>query len=104
MSAPRNDNALRQQGVIKTDKAGKPDAGNHSCKYQRILDALRQPAGLNRFEAERLGDHILNTTVATLRRHGHRIASEWETVPSRFTDKGTRVRRYWADADSRARS
>lgn len=67
-------------------------------KYQRVLAALKHPGGLNRFEAERIGDHTLNTTVARLRSLGYCVASEWETVPSRFSDKGVRVRRYWVAA------
>jgi len=69
-----------------------------TTKYQRVLAALKHPAGLNRFEAERIGDHTLNTTVSRLRSLGYSVASEWETVPSRFTDKGVRVRRYWVAA------
>lgn len=64
-------------------------------KIDRIEAALRLPRGLNRFEAERLGDHCLNSTVSKLRERGVSINSRWETVPS-FAGTETRVLRYWA--------
>lgn len=67
----------------------------HSTKKDTIRAALRLPHGLNRFEAERHGDHCLNSTIAELRADGCVIHSEWETVPTRFNSKGVRVLRYW---------
>ncbi|MDX9718432.1 MAG: hypothetical protein RBT67_13765 [Thauera sp.] len=64
-------------------------------KKDTIRAALRLPRGLNRFEAERHGDHCLNSTIAELRADGCVIHSEWETVPTRFNSKGVRVLRYW---------
>lgn len=66
-----------------------------TTKKDSIRIALTDPHGLNRFEAERHGDHCLNTTVAALRAEGCVIHSEWETVPTRFNPKGVRVLRYW---------
>lgn len=68
---------------------------NHTTKIDRIADALRQPHGLNRFEAERLGDHCLNSTVAQLREDGFNIHDEWEIVPTRYCPRGVKVKRYW---------
>lgn len=63
-------------------------------KIERVLLHLRtNTRGLNRFEAERLGEHCLNTTIATLRREGWLIAGEWEDVPTRF-GAPARVLRY----------
>ncbi|WP_244128114.1 helix-turn-helix domain-containing protein [Burkholderia gladioli] len=62
-------------------------------KIDRILLEFRRGAALNRFEAERLGDHCLNSTVAVLRAEGWLIIGEWETVPTRF-GKTARVLRY----------
>ncbi len=74
---------------------------NPITKHQRITDALKLPNGLNRFEAERIGDHCLNSTVADIRkRYGNRLIQRWETVPSRFSDKGVRVLRYWIVGDN----
>lgn len=67
---------------------------NSITKIDRILAALKNPAGLNRFEAECVGDHCLNSTVAALRQDGFVIHDEWETIPTRFSPRGVRVKRY----------
>ncbi|CAL94483.1 hypothetical protein [Azoarcus olearius] len=67
---------------------------NPTTKKAIILGALCDPHGLNRFEAERIGDHCLNSTIAALRAAGCAIHSEWETVPTRFNPRGVRVLRY----------
>lgn len=67
----------------------------YSTKKDTIRAALRLPRGLNRFEAERHGDHCLNSTIAELRADGCVIHSEWEKVPTRHNPKGARVLRYW---------
>ena len=65
-------------------------------KIYRVEAALKLPAGLNRFEAERIGDHCLNSTVADLRKtYGSKLIQQWETVPTRYCSKGVRVLRYW---------
>ena len=62
-------------------------------KIGRILEALRSGRSLNRFEAETLGDHALNSTIARLRGEGVLIVDEWEEVPTRF-GRPARVKRY----------
>jgi hypothetical protein len=62
-------------------------------KERRIFDTLKSGRSLNRFEAEQLGDHCLNSTVSTLRKRGVLIVGQWESVPSRFA-KFVRVLRY----------
>ncbi|KWH11567.1 hypothetical protein WT59_00240 [Burkholderia territorii] len=62
-------------------------------KIDRVLLELRRGITLNRFEAERLGDHCLNTTISQLRGEGWLITGEWEEVQTRF-DKTARVLRY----------
>lgn len=64
-----------------------------SAKIARVLAELVAGRSLNRFEAERIGDHALNSTIATLRAEGYRIIDEWEEVPTRFS-KSARVKRY----------
>lgn len=64
-----------------------------TTKRGRILGLLRAGISLNRFEAERHGDHALNSTIAVLRRDGNLITGEWETVPTRY-GKDARVLRY----------
>jgi len=62
-------------------------------KILRILETLRSGRSLNRFDAEILGDHALNSTIARLRGEGVLIVDEWEQVPTRF-GKQARVKRY----------
>lgn len=67
-----------------------------STKIDRVIAALHHPHGLNRFEAERIGEHCLNSTVAEIRAmYGNRLTQQWETVVSRFCARGVRVLRYW---------
>lgn len=61
-------------------------------KKDTILNILRQRS-LNRFEAERYGDHCLHSTISVLAAESHAIYSQWETVETRF--KPTRVKRYF---------
>lgn len=64
---------------------------NKECTILAIL--MSSPRGLNRFEAEPLGDHCLHSTIATLRSKGYLFHDEWESVPTRF-GKTVRVKRY----------
>lgn len=64
-------------------------------KEQRIISALSNPRGLNRFEAENHGDHCLNSTISRLKEKGYSIYSRRETVPNRFSSTPTSCNRYW---------
>lgn len=67
-----------------------------TTKLDRVIAALHHPAGLNRFEAERIGEHCLNSTAAVIRSmFGDKLVSRWETVPTRYCETGVRVLRYW---------
>ncbi|MGK8180369.1 hypothetical protein ACRS2I_12725 [Pseudomonas aeruginosa] len=54
-------------------------------KIARVLAYLLTGASINRFEAERLGDHCLNSTIAVLA-NAHRLAfvRQQERVPNRW--------------------
>ncbi len=54
-------------------------------KIARILAHLLTGASINRFEAERLGDHCLPSTVAVLaNRHGLIFQRQQERVPNNW--------------------
>lgn len=54
-------------------------------KIARILAHLLAGASINRFEAERLGDHCLNSTIAVLaNRHDLGFLRQPEKVPNRW--------------------
>ena len=73
-------------------------------KIERILQALTDPKGLNRFEAEVIGCHCLNTTISALKRnHGLKASREWEEVPNRFGGI-TKCKRYWISASNLERA
>lgn len=63
-------------------------------KWVRILRVLFS-GSLNRFEAERHGDHCLNSTIAEITRdHLVCIDREWEVVMCRGGQAPTNVKRY----------
>lgn len=68
------------------------NTNRHSTKKAVILAVLKTRS-LNRFEAERHGDHCLHSTISCLRAEGHIFHDEWEIVPTRF-GRETRVKRY----------
>ena len=73
-------------------------------KIERILKALTNPKGLNRFQAEVLGCHCLNSTVSALQNtHGVIVSSDWEKVPNRF-GSNARCKRYWVSTSSLERA
>ena len=62
-------------------------------KQSMILRTLAHRS-LNRFDAEKLGDHCLHSTISTLRNLGYQFHTEWECVPTRFGND-VRVKRYY---------
>ena len=56
-----------------------------SSKIARVLEYLLKDGSLNRFEAEQLGDHCLNSTISTLANsHGLTIKRTQEKVPTNW--------------------
>lgn len=54
-------------------------------KIARVLAHLLSGASINRFEAERIGDHCLPSTIAVLANHyGLTIERKQERVPNRW--------------------
>lgn len=53
-------------------------------KLARVLSAFAQGRRLNRFDAEQLGDHVLNTTVSMLEKRGVRISRKLIEIEGRF--------------------
>lgn len=82
---------IEQTGVASTQQS-QITRPRRNTKTLTILKALEH-GSLNRFEAERLGDHCLNSTVSKLRQMGYPVLGVWENVPTRF-DTTVRVLRY----------
>ena len=68
-------------------------------KWRRILAALADGRRLTRFDAEHLGDHSLNSTIAGLEARGVRIAREAIVLEGRFGI--VHCKRYWLPDESR---
>ena len=73
----------------------------YKTKVATVLHYLAFSGSLNRFEAERIGDHCLHSTISNLRNDYHlAISGEPEKVPNRLGSL-TAVNRYSLDASSR---
>lgn len=59
--------------------------GKAPTKISRVLAYLLQDRSLNRFEAERLGDHCLHSTISSLTHgYGLKFARKSERVPNHW--------------------
>lgn len=59
--------------------------GKAPTKIGRVLAYLLQDRSLNRFEAERLGDHCLHSTISSLTHsYGLKFARQSERVPNHW--------------------
>jgi len=86
----------QSQGDITT-----PDAPNKIC---RVLAYLITGKSLNRFEAERIGEHCLHTTISRLsNHHGLTFTRQAEAVPNHWGSP-CRVVRYSLPASQRKRA
>jgi hypothetical protein len=77
-------------------------AGTPQLKWRRILKFLADGGRLTRFDAERLGDHALNTTVSNLGMMGITVSREPIALKGRFGE--IRCKRYWLEPDERQRA
>jgi len=94
-NAPR-----KERGKI----ASRNSTTRRPSKTARVLSVLYHGGTLNRFQAERLGDHCLNSTISTLANsHGIMFRRVPERVPTRFGVKAT-VTRYSLSPSSKARA
>lgn len=76
---------------------GKNNTNNVDCNLARMLRAFASGSRLQRFQAEMLGDHVLNSTVSDLQlRYGLYFSRKWTKVPNRF-GKTTCVMSYWLE-------
>ncbi|MEW6119378.1 MAG: hypothetical protein AB1593_04735 [Pseudomonadota bacterium] len=71
-----------------------------ATKIHNIASHLYDGERLTMFDAERLGDHVLRTTVATLERRGATIARRMVSRPTRF-GADAHVCEYWVEPEHR---
>lgn len=81
-------------------------AGNYSTDHKKkgkldvMLEYFATGQKLNRFQAEALGCHVLNTTISDLqKRHEILFQRRFVKVPNRFGGK-TQVMEYWLDSEN----
>lgn len=75
--------------ATRSEKQGSPSKADATTegpsKIARILAHMLSGASVNRFEAERIGDHCLPSTIAVLANHyGLTIVRKQERVPNRW--------------------
>lgn len=72
-------------------------------KWQRILRAFLDGRAMTRFDAERIGDHVLHSTVSKLEAKGI-VILRCDTTVSGYMGLATHVCRYWLAPQSRERA
>jgi len=76
------------------------DYPNKDTKYYKIVEHFMSGNSLNRFEAEKLGDHCLNSTVFSLcKDYGLEIPRHSERVPNSFGGTSKVTRYYFSGLD-----
>lgn len=93
--------------------ADSPNQTNHAEHSTRTkppgkLDSMfaRFATGdrLHRFQAEKIGDHCLHTTVSSLQaKYSLKFSRQWVKVSNRF-GSDTRVMMYWLEGDNLLRA
>lgn len=87
---------VESTGTAKTTDGNLPKPLRAGKQYS-MLYLFAQGARLHRFDAERLGDHVLPSTVSDLQKsHGIHFNREMIKVPTRFGVEA-RVALYWLD-------
>ena len=82
-----------------TNDYSQHDFTQRQRKVDSILQAFFNGRSLNRFEAEVLHDHCLNTTVSIIGKLGVAIQRKRERVPCKGGKATVSVNRYWLDTN-----
>ena len=89
----------REAGIARPGGARVIGESDPDAKWRRMLRHFVDGARLTRFDAERLGDHALNSTVANLEAMGITFSREPEKLQGRFGE--IRCKRYWLSSEQR---
>lgn len=83
---------------------GNSNTSEPPSKIARVLAYMLNDGGLIRFEAERLGDHCLHSTISSLANgYGLKFQRQLERVPNHWGEPCT-VTRYTLPASERRRA
>lgn len=83
--------------TTRSEEQSRPHKANNTTKplskIARVLEHLLTGASLNRFEAERIGDHCLNSTIAVLsNKYNLMLQRQPEHVPNGWGDPCIAIR------------
>lgn len=67
-------------------------------KWRRVLAVLVQGEKLDKFQAERMGDHSLSATISRIQEHGISVSRRLKAVTG-WQGQQTYVTQYWLDPD-----
>jgi hypothetical protein len=87
---------------MSTNTQSDADAETPQRKWRRILKFLADGGRLTRFDAERLGEHALNSTVAFIGSIGITVSREPWKLQGRFG--AIHCKRYWLEPEQRQRA
>jgi hypothetical protein len=93
------------ENILEPNNFSQPEAdaaGTPQRKWRRILKFLADGGRLTRFDAERLGEHALNSTVAFIGSLGITVSREPWKLEGRFG--AIHCKRYWIDPENRQRA
>lgn len=86
-------------GALSNTEHAKNSTKQRPGKLTSMLIHFAMGERLHRFEAERIGDHCLHTTVSGLQtKYGIEFNREFTKVPNRFGSQ-TSVKKYWLEGD-----
>lgn len=87
-------------GAVQIQHLSESSFAHRQTKIKRILAEFARGQRLHRFQAERLGDHCLHSTVSRIERYGIEVARDWITVAG-HENYETRIRCYWLTEENK---
>ncbi|MHB8622077.1 MAG: hypothetical protein ACYC9J_00415 [Sulfuricaulis sp.] len=103
MKAEIKSPALAGNGADNKKQTSGATLSRHETKLKRVLAELAKGTSLHRFQAERIGDHTLHSTVVKIQKYGIAIEREWIIVMG-FAGHPTHVKKYWLNHENRERA
>jgi hypothetical protein len=99
----RRSSGVQDPSPLAAQQAGAGILRQQQTKLRRVLGELARGNSLHRFQAERIGDYTLHSTVCKIQEYGIRVEREWITVPG-YGGHQMRVCRYWLNAENAERA
>lgn len=71
---------------------------NNQCAA--VIEYIEEHGGITQFDASAIGITRLPSRIFDLKSSGYSITFEWVTVPTRYGNKKTRVKRYMLEGQN----